>query len=140
MASPATLDSIAAQVAAVSLKMDAAAAREEERDKRISSVELVAAAVLQALTTQQMPMLGTIIEKLDKLQEAATDKKAGGELAAAMEKVASTMNELTGSNHELVKAVREFPEMVILAAGDGIDLPDAPRAPPPEPAPETPPG
>lgn len=131
MASPATLDSIAAQLAAVSLKMDAQAAREEARDKRISSLELVLAAVLQALTAQQMPMLGTIIEKLDKLQEAATDEKAGGELAAAMEKVAATLNEVVGSNHELTKAVREFPEMVILAAGEGIDLPDAPRDPAP---------
>lgn len=126
----ASLESIAAQVAAVNLKFDAQVVREQERDVRISSVEIVAAAILQALTKQQMPMLGTILEALTKLQDAASGKEASFELAEAMRIMADRLNEVVGSNVELTKAVREFPEMVVLASGGGVDLPDAKREPP----------
>lgn len=123
----ATLDSVSAQVASVSLKIDGQAVRENERDARISSLEVVVSAVLQALTKQQMPTLGTIIEKLDKLQDAASGKEASHELAEAMRHMGDRLNEVVGSNVELTRAVKEFPEMVVLASGGGVDLPDATR-------------
>lgn len=131
---PVTLEAISAQVAAVSLKLDRHDAGQEEREKRIGGLEIVLAAILQALRHEQMAALGTMIEKLDKLQDAATDGRAGGELAQAIARFAYTLNELVGSNLALTKAVREFPEMVALASGGGIDLPDAEREPAPAPA------
>lgn len=132
---PATLDSIAGQLEAISLGMDKDRAEREELAKRIGSLELVHAAVLQALTKHQMPMLDTIIEKLDRLLKAATDENAGGELAEAIKALSLAVNSNTDETHELTRAVMAFPalvqENIILATGGGVVVqgPDAEREP-----------
>lgn len=125
----ATLDGIAAQVAAISLRMDEDRAARAAFADRVASLELVASAILQALRFEQMPALGTVIEKLEKLQEAASDRKAGGELAAAIRDFAGKMESVENTNMQLVHAVRELQQAVILASGGGIDLPNGGGAP-----------
>ena len=136
MAKPsATLDSIADQLAAISLGMDKDRAERAALTDRIGSLELVLAAILQGLTKQQMPLLETHTEMLKKLLEAATDEKGGGELAEALKELGQRIGELTDQDHQLTAAVLAFPkvveESVMLATGGGIEVPgpDAEREP-----------
>lgn len=132
---PATLDSIADQLAAISLGMDKDRAERAALTDRIGSLELVLAAILQALTKQQIPLLETHTEMLQKLLEAATDEKGGGELAEALKALGLRVGELVDQDHQLTAAVMAFPQLVqdsvILATGGGIEIPgpDAEREP-----------
>ena len=131
----ATLDSLADQLAAISLGLDKDRAERAALSERIGSLELVHATVLQALTKQQMPLLETHTEMLQRLLEAATSEKGGGELANAITQLTHQVENLTDQDHELTRAVLAFPalvrESVILAAGGGIEIPgpDAEREP-----------
>ena len=124
MADP-TLDSIAAQLSAISLKLDEDREERRQQAERITSLELVVAAVLQALTRQQMPMLGTMDEKLDLILKAAGDEKSGGELAQAIRDLARQVAEGNEQTMRLTQAVDALPDVfehIVLVAGHAIDL------------------
>ena len=100
------------QLSAISLKLDLILAQQSEQVGRTDSLELVMSAVLQALKGEQMPMLGTIIEKLERILEAAGNEAAGGELATALKQLAVQIEALVEQDIKLTGAVMRFPVLV----------------------------
>ena len=117
------------QLSAISLKLDLILNRMTEQVSRTDSLELVMAAVLQALRHEQMPLLGTIIEKLEAILAAANAEASGGELATALKQLAVQIEALVEQDAKLTGAVMRFPVLVeegILQATSGYG-----EAPPP---------
>lgn len=109
------------QLAAISLKMDRLLAGQEALTERVESLELCLGAILQGLQHEQRPMLGTIIEMLEKLLAAAASENAGGEMAMALKQLAAEIAALVEQDGKLTDAVAMLPTLIeesVARAGD----------------------